>query len=637
MAESKMNKEPLPFEQRLILQNLFDTQPEKRKAYLKQLGYEMNPKNENEYRPLGSDYAWSEIDPGISKYLHPGGAVEFGKELFGDLVGDVAFDALSSVISGAGARLGLAKGTAVGGAAGGAGAPVGAVIGAVLGGAAGNALAETVKQTVGNMVLDESIPADKKLVAIQSLFAGAMPEVIKLGRHASAATYKSILESRTKAIARAASSAGTGVTPEILDKAAQNPEMFTEDAVKGASGKLSELYRNIFGTTVDNPTSTRQITGGIFADKLKPLNQAATNEIEALAKDPRANWKIDELAAPIKKVVAQLNDKFDRTAEEDAALKYLKGKLSMLESKLGDKVEKSTLLDASGNAIETVTPGRGQINFKEGREFLKAIQDDAFNREVPGSSFLKQVAGGSEEALRGIADAKAGALGSKLPEINAERSKILTTYKNAQQLLTPSSITSAFIGSDNVKKNMIREAVGEMDKNLGTNYSQAIENGAMQRVVEEMYRDPNKAFGSGMVKTEALKGALKGGTGGFLAGSAVGFPTGTAAITVPVATGLGAIGGASAATALSSPKAAMGAIQKNASRIDDLANLLANPVSTPMGAVGTYIGNVTGKKIGPAAVNAVMPKEASAAESNPFLEGLDLTEEDKKNPFLEGL
>jgi len=578
--------EPLDTVQRMIIQNIFDTQLDKKKSYLKQLGFEVNPDDDNEYRPIGNKGEYAEIDPGFSAYFKKGGLSELAKDF-----GDVSFDsALVAPAVGAGAKAGGVAGGALTGANPG-GIGFGAMVGTILGGAAGASVAEAVKQVAAETLLDESIPINMKSAALQALINGIAPEIGKGIRTGTQVVNRAWLKERQKAIITAATSSGQGVTGELLEKAAKNPENFTKEAVEGANGRLKESFKEIFG--LDSPLQLKapeDIRGGVFGAKINPLNEAANIEIEKLALDPRASFKVSEIKEPLSIIADRLANKFDRSQEEAQALKYIKGKIALLEKK------------------ETTN---GMINFKQGREFLSAIQKDAFDRDIPGSGIIRKAVGGTEDGMRGIFDRKAAAAGSSLPEINANRSQILKTYNTIQEALTPQNIQSAFVGNDTIRKSMVRDAAAEMDQVLGTQLSQSIETGAMQRVVEQLYSNP-QAFGSGRVIPEALRGAAKGALSGAGAGTAVGFAVGNPAAGAAVGALGGAARGAQRATALASPDRAIRAVGDISTRLNAIDRSLQAPKAAPLSALSQ------------AATQAVSPPSQFAPDSAPTQMALPL-------------
>lgn len=569
--------QPLSDVNRLIIQNIFDSNPKKKAAFIKQLGYEINPEDDNQYRPVGSTGGYAEIDPGVSAYFKSGGLKELVKDF-----GDVAWAALVDTPM-------IAAGAAPGATAGlGAGAVTGippiaaatSVLGGITGGSFGAAASEAFKQGAADLLLDENIPNDKKAMALQAFIGGVSGPIFKGGRAIKAEVAQQIVKSRQKAIINAASSSGGGLTPEILEKAAKNPEIFSREAVKGATDRLKGTYKELFGIesplTIDSPDRLR---GGAFGKALDPLNKLANTEVENLALNPNASFDVSELKAPIEAVASRLANKFDRSADEEAALKYLKQKYNFLDSKVAAKEGEKAVVDDFGNQAAAK-----KINFKEAREFLNVLQDDAFNREIPGSSYLRQVIGGNRDQnqIRALLDQKAEAVGSSLPSINKRRSELLNVYNAAQESLTPQNVTAAFMGNDSIKKSAIRDVFGAMDQTLGTNYSQSFETGAMQKAVEDMYANP-KAFGSGRVVGEALKGAGTGGLTGAGAGAAAGAITGVGAGPGAVIGGVGgAIAGASRAAALATPERALSTIASQSDKIDELGALLKAPMSTPL-------------------------------------------------------
>jgi hypothetical protein len=613
---------PLTMEERLIVQNLFDTQPKRRKQYMEQLGFELDPSDTNKYRPLGSQLDFTaEIDPGISVLYTPGGlgkkiqaiAKETGMDVL-DLLGDVG----QSFVSAAGQKAGASAGAMAGSKVPVVGNVIGGLLGGITGGALGQAVADEAKEHIGNLYLDKNIPDDMKMRAVSALMAGFVPVAMQ-GMGKGVKQLKSgWLAMRAKSISNAAQSSA-GVTDELLNKAVKSPEMFTPEAVDGATKRLGETYKGIFGVadnTVATPKSTRAIApDSVFGQAVKPLNQQADAELNRLALEPAANWKASDLLGPINSKIDELASKFSRSAEEDAALKYLKGKKSFIENKA-----KEVLAAGPARAKESVSLGgipitgkkasvtapkaaprtfdedaimNTEFDFKQGRQFLKTIQDDAFNRELPGSSILSQYAGG----LRQAADAKAGALGSKLPEINAKRSEILGLFEQAKTALSPQKLTQAFIGDDTIAKQETQLLLQRLEQaGVAPGISNAVETGAMQRVLENAYKNP-KPFGSGRVMgsmmSEGLSGGLKGaGIGGF-AGSTVGAPVPGAVIG-----GLtGLVSGAKRGAMMARPEVAIPALTENLAKQRALEAAMAAPLQQQASQLTQQAGAAAARNI----------------------------------------
>jgi len=578
-APAAIRTEPMTFEERLIVQNLFDTQPKRRAAYLKQIGLELDPNDTNKYRPLGSqDEFHAEIDPGVGYITQEqGGLAKWAKanakELGQDLT-DIVGDAAASLISTLTAKGGEALGAGLGAGGGPATLATARVIGGVAGGALGAAAAEVTKEQMGNLYLNKDIPSDKKLLAVQSLIAGLAPAVIKGGIQGTKAAYSAMLNRKANGIiATAKKAGGQGLTPELMIEAAEKE--WTEESIEGASKKISDRIKQVFGVGPDeafNPTSTRQIKpDSVVGQAIKPLNEAADVEISKLSVDPAANWKAGEILEPIRSHIANLKSKFSLNSEETAALKYLQGKQKFIESKARELNPKVKDID---QLMQT------EFNFKQGREFLKTLQDDGFNREIPGSGYIKQFAGG----LRRAADEKAGRLGSALPQINEKRAAVLDAYKVARANITPNKMMSAYVGSDTPTKELIKESVAGIDATLGTQLGQEFETLGKQRIIETLFKNP-QSFGSGGVAGPMLEGAIKGGATGAAVGSVVPV-VGTKAGAI-----VGALKGAADAATLAKPQELIKAATSTAAK----QRAIQASIDKGVGVVGQTAAAATGR------------------------------------------
>jgi hypothetical protein len=270
--------------------------------------------------------------------------------------------------------------------------------------------------------------------------------------------------------------------------------------------------------------------------------------------------------------------------------------------------------------------GQAKINFKEGREFLSAFQDTVFKKDTlgnyttPGAETVAGIIGGGEGQIRNLLDKKAAAAGSSLPEINAERSKIMELYNQGVSNFKPETITRAFLGGKSGTDDMlkIQTLIEGMDETLGTNSSKDIQSGAFQRVIERMFEKPSGAFGSGGVNKEAISAGFTGMVGGAATGAGAGAMIAGPAGALPGAV-LGGVAGAAAnasrATALASPQDALRYIAKSGGKIDALTAKLAAPatLSAPARIATTVgvgdLGEALGSKV------SSQPEE----EKNPFI------------------
>lgn len=592
--------------QRWAVKNVFDTQPEKRRSYMKRLGYELGKDNES-YRPIGSDGSFEPIEPDDSSFL-PAWNVFTPKgreELMRDF-GDVAFDlgiagptiaAMSAAGGAAGTTAGAAKGAAVGAAVttptgpgalagAGAGATVGSVLGglagAFAGGAGGYAVSETVKDQIADTFLDERIPLDQQELLYGSLTTGLFSAAGKGG----ADFIKSWKLNKAKALQAAMKEAAVRKSNgtwnmDLAEDLAKDPEKYTPERVKGAQEKLLDFANSIFGTSVENPRSTRQLKGGVARKAIEPLNDLADLEIEKLSRMPEANFTVDELVGVLQEKTRSLAKKKFKTQDEERAVAFFRDEIGRLKDKMRiPKPEASAIIDPSTGrpfAAAEAAEEFKELTFKEGRDWLKRIQNAAFEEgSVKDNGTVKGFAHGLKE----LADTKAGTVGSDLPKINAKRSEILKTHGNMVQLVKDGGLQAAHTGRDSLNKTRVRRMFEEADRVLGTNLSEGSQTLQFQAAVERLYESP-AAFGSGSVLGDAMReglkeapkqafryGALGGAAGAVLPGTASAKLAGGAAAVGAVK---GFAQGARDGASFSSPDTLVKSFSRVKTRIDDLA------------------------------------------------------------------
>lgn len=571
--------------QRFAVKNIFDTQPKNRKKYLNRLGYDMSPDGEG-YRPIGSDGGFQPIEPddgvlGVFTNLFTSKGRE---EILRDF-GDVAFDVLiSGPLAGAGTIAGAAKGGAALGATGlvaggpagaAAGATIGSVLGGVAGGAAGNASAETIKLGIGAFLLDGDVTIDAQEAAYQSLVAGGLGvagnklgSMVKNWKKMSA---KNIQKSLKKI---AIQKSGGKFNANLMDDFAENPQNYTPDVVEGANNKIAAISDELFGTSVKNPKSTRQLTGGLAKKKIDPLNKKADLEIEKLSLDPEANFSPEEILEVIEGRLSSIRQKTFPTREEEGALKFFTGERRRLE----------------GIVREAFDEGKSaELTYKEGRDLLKSWQGAAFQEgPVKGNGVVSQVTRG----LRELADEKAARTGSQLQEINRQRSEILSTYTNFQKSIRDGDLQNAYVGKDSVSKIKADRMFGEMGRVLDIDLSGLAKSTQFQSAVEGVYKTPS-AFGSGSVIGDALKTGIRQTVteafAGATIGGAIGAPLGRSSEFASKGAALGAAGGLAKGlrrgAQMSSPDSLVKNFGKIKSRIDNIENGIEEGVSVARGAL----------------------------------------------------
>lgn len=590
---------------RLVLNNFFDTQPKKRAAYMEQLGFEMNPKNDNEFRQLGSSGGYvGKVDPNgfnpneWKSIYAKGGISAVLNEMKADAK-DVAFDL------GFPAAMGLAAGGEAGGAT------VNPLVGIIAGigtGMLAHASAESVKNAVANVYLNKNIPYDMKLGATQALlggiFKGGMTGLAGVKQKVAQATIDKTLEGIENASQRFSSNK---LTPTILKEAAQNPEMFSKEATQNAESVLASQYNKMFGLKAPNI----DVEGGhefvanrvkdikpdsLFGKALQPLNQAADQEMNKLSQTPMANFKLADVLDSFQGVRSKIESTGISTAAEESGL----GQLDRYQNQLLQMAKRNLKSQGVLNPTQDDLL-KADLDFSQVRMLSKKMKDAAFDDQVHGSDLLAQVAGSGPGQLGSKLTQKADTLGYNWSQIQQQRHGILDLFNRAKNVLTPNSMDGAFLGNDSAKKNTVVGTLGELDNLFGTNVSEQAKTANYQRAFKQLYTNPNKTFGSGDVMKESLKAGTEGFMKGVGAGAAIGFPFHIAPIT-------GAIGGIGYGLREASKGAKNAQLVNPAQSISDLlqqrlsSDKTYNSIMSGGSGIRNFVGNeaaIQGAKLAP--------------------------------------
>jgi hypothetical protein len=260
------------------------------------------------------------------------------------------------------------------------------------------------------------------------------------------------------------------------------------------------------------------------------------------------------------------------------------------------------------------------MKFGDARKWLSSVQKDALEQDTAGNfirpegKYMASVIG-QGDGLLGIVNQKAQKLGSTLPGINQERSRIFKAYDVANKILQPTNISKSFLGADNEGKVAIRNAVKEIDNVLETNLTDQIETGGFQKVIDNMYKNP-KAFGSGPVNAQITREAITKGAAGAAAGAGTGFMVGGVPGSViggTLGAGAGAAQGAMTASTMASPTRAMEALIKNEAKLDaanaalKAGTSLSMPADVALRSAGQAMGDGANTFFGGA--QSTQPKE----------------------------
>jgi hypothetical protein len=293
--------------------------------------------------------------------------------------------------------------------------------------------------------------------------------------------------------------------------------------------------------------------------------------------------------------------------------------------------DKKISLPVDTEALKSV-----QMPFSYGEKVLSSMQGDAFDREVAGSRYLKEAITrqiksnkelknlNPERALGEIAAAKAQVNGIDLPATNARIHEIKNAYNAAAEHISPNNLGAAFTGlPGNDKYANVKQALGQIDKTLGTDLSSDVGMKGMQAWTEKQYMSGSK-YGSGSVisatASEGVKGAIKGGTA---AGAATLYTTGDPSVAKAAAVVGAAINGTRAAlqaSKLANPAAAAETLSRFATQ-EQAAKAFASKIPTLRPELNSAINNynpavaeaVTSLPAGLQAVKQVGKLDSSAA------------------------
>jgi hypothetical protein len=576
-GESSFKAKPFGPTQRMILQNFFDTNDSARRQYMKELGYELNSLDDNQFRPIGSEMDWLEVDPGFSDAYKKGGLKGLAQEFLQD-TGDIAYDMAdigAKVMAGLGTGL---QGAAGGGAAGsvvpGVGTAVGAFAGgipaAMVGAAASGALTNSAKQKIRDVFLDKDIPYDAKEMAVDAalsavgsgLFKGAVKGFQKL---------KDVdLSTSIDGIKNAIKAAGGLPNPELVERAAKNPELFSKEAVEGGASRLQQGVKNIFG--LDEDEMLRDIKDlkrirpdSYFGKLISPVAETAEKAKDALSLDRGANVSYADAMGQLQGLYGALENKIltgAPTQMEENAFKVLKDKMRVLRNMgAGNlKLDPKKVTDAQLSQVS--------FNHGQARDFLNSLQDAAFDVTTKNENpVLRQIAGGMRSYLDDVAVKSGNPVGQQLPELNKVMSGLLDDYKTARQTLNPQTIVQAYVGGQStpggtIKANEIQQFMGGLDEKYGTDLAKDFDVSTAQALFENVYKGaPSKGSSrvNAFLAQETGKGVLKGASTGALVGGVSGLGA------IPSAVVGGVLGGARAAknaAALAQPEVGLSKLQQ---------------------------------------------------------------------------
>lgn len=532
---------PLDLMDRLKLTLLFDTQPKRRAAYLKQRGYELDPKDENKYRPIGSKEKFvREIDPlGAG---NPESFKQYAREVAADL------------IEGAGT---LAQGAAEAGSFG-------------AGGPAGRALAfnviESGKDVLGDLALDESLPPDYALRAAQTAYGAILPEAIQGGTNlAINKVIKPTLTGISNGVRKLYKFGGGNVSDSVWEALKKDWKLLSDDgALKAAGDTIDDTVESIYGMEKGSRELPKSIQpGSLFQKKLDELEPLRRQEASKLSGIGQASFSTEELLQPLLAAKDRIEQKpVLSDAIDEPALKWINDKIG-----------------------QVVKGGRKAFTFGEVDDVVKTLQKDAYKGDEP---WRTQYVQGLVEDVNGLLKSKAEALGSPYAAVKEQESKVFQAFSKMRKAVNKDTARGLIVGglptgadSTDVKQKALTEAIGTMDEALGTQIGEGLRTNQIQNQIFKVMESSSRPKGSGALLSAVIPAA--GATAAAL---------GSNPITRPLAIPGGALAGGVTAAALN-PSMGLplaGGASEIATRLgtaaapeaqDQIGSLLRNALAAP--------------------------------------------------------
>jgi len=614
------NVQPFGARERFVMQNFFDTNDAARRQYAKELGYEMDPLDDNLIRPIGSKNDYVEIDPGFTDAYKKGGLKAVAKEVLqdtGDItydLGDIGTKILAGISSGGGgAATGAAAGSVVPGAGTAAGAVTGGTIAALVGAAAAGAVSNTIKQDIRNMYLDKDIPWDLKETAVDAALTAAGAGAFKLGAKGIKVLKNFNMNRQINGIKNAIKASGGLADPDLIERAAMQPDLFTKEAVDGGAKRLDEAYKGMFGLKPEEfATQVRDFdsipTESLFGQQIAPLKKLATEETQSLSLNKAADVKYSDLQSKLADTYNNLERLMlsgNPTSEQKEAYTIVKDQMKNLRKMAAFDAGVKDVAKVTDSQLENVS-----LNYGRAREFLKGFQDAAFVQGPYGSKSTNPIVGGIAGEGRKYLDDVAAKAGSKLPNLNQHMSQIFEDFSAAQTKLTPQSILSAYVGGTTpgarMKQGEIQSFIAGLDEKYGSELAKDFDVTAAQAAFENVYKGaPAKgssrvnAFMLGEMADQGMRGAMLGS----VAGSVLpGVGTGAGAI----AGGIGGVmKGAREAAALANPEQGLSKLSELLQRrsaqdaldpVQEAIKGALSPAPAIAGAAASQAGGVQGNE-----------------------------------------
>lgn len=589
----EQHAQPLGDFDRLIMSALFDTQPKRRAKYLAQRGWELDPKDENKIRPMGSKEPFiQEIDPGgmfnFKQYMKPGaGAHEAVLDSVEGLI-DFVQGAVIEAVGQVGATSGAA---AVGAPTLGAGAVPGALAGRSAARIATYNLIEKGKDILGDFFFDNNIPPDMALRGLQTAIQAVAPEILAKGGEVAAKTVKGTLGAVKKGFINLVTMGGGKVDDIALKGLAQNPHLF--DSVDKGGKVVQDHINELFGIAEDAPIPRdfKELgESSAFKQGMAALEAPRKEIVTKLSAVPQANVKVQDAVRMLQAQIDAMPRSSGRSQSGgDIAVNYLQDRIKRLVKDHGMN---------------------GQMTFSEMDELVRAVQQDAYNRSDNASGLIRQAAATLNNNVKNIAESHA----QVIPElgdyasIKAKEAKIFDAFESASSNINKKNMLNVIIGGaedqaptafgKDVSRNAATTAIKKVDDALGTQYYEGIRSGQLQNNIFQ-------AMQAGKVP-QGSAGAIARGVGGFAAGNAMGGP------------GLGALTAAGTVVG-GMPQVGLPIAAKAGQAQETIQQSVINPLQDYIGReTNTPVQAATNAAIEAASKNVIQPTVPKPEEQDPF-------------------
>lgn len=549
MANEKEAATPREFglKDRLVLTMLMDTQPKYREKYLNKFGYELNPKDDNLYKKIGSDEPWSPIDPGgyfdLKQYVK-GGAKEGAKEAGLDVVEGVLDSLSGSVLEGAGFSAGALATLATAN-------PAAGVAARSVGRGVAFAGLEKIKDKLAELIIEEDLQPDDALRATQATLASLGPEVIgkalKSGAVKGAVNIpKKVLEGASRGV-RTLLKIGNGKVPDYAWKRViQNPKILdNQEQMMTASQEISDVVRNLRG---DIDGEIGNIQKSAFRKVLTDAEDIKKAAIRRLTENADISVDVKPLKAALQKEERKLLDLPTLSDDAKGKLSWLKEKISDLkrftdESETEEVIPDYFLTGARIKKINKTIPDA--LSFESADNILTQMQRDANTPRHVAKSFSPLIEQFGD-ALKNKAVSNGGTDYGTAKSMQRAAYKIhdelLSTLKERDAIQLVFNAEPRGMASDAVSTRAM-ETLKKVDGLLGSNISEQLDTSQIQNRFWNQISQMGQR-GSGGVNTASrlitpvttaaggLIGRSIGGTTGATAGMAVGGGIGHAASTL---------------------------------------------------------------------------------------------------------